>query len=95
MLINPGDRSPPHQPGDWQDQGLAPDTHAFVVKIWLEAAPTPRRPPIWRGHVTHVRSGQRRSVKSLCEIMTFLAIHLQKLGVKPGIVDYVCRWFNR
>lgn len=94
MSMDQGGRSPPHQPGDRPGQGLEPDTHSFVVKIWLEAAPTARQRLIWRGHVTHVGSGQRRSVKSLCEILTFLSIYLQKMGVRPGIFEQVCRWFD-
>ncbi len=86
MPINQGRQPTPQQ--------LEPDTHSFVVKIWLEEAPRAMQRPIWRGHITHVTSGQRRSVKSLCGIVTFVAIYLHKMGVRSVMIERLCRWFD-
>lgn len=36
-----------------------PVTHSFIVKVWLEQS-SEQTQPSWRGHVTHVPSGERR-----------------------------------
>jgi hypothetical protein len=47
------------------------DTHAFVVKLWKE------EPALWRGHVTHAYTGQRRYFQDLEKILVFIRSFLQ------------------
>jgi hypothetical protein len=61
-----------------------PHTHSFVVKIWLEEAATNRHGAAWRGHVTHVPSGERRYFEALSEMTNFLMPYLEGMGNKPG-----------
>jgi hypothetical protein len=59
-------------------------THSFIVKIWLEERTDDSDPLIWRGHITHVPSGQRRYMRNLDEMTSFVAIFLQDMGVQLG-----------
>lgn len=47
------------------------DTHAFVVKLWKD------EPALWRGHVTHAYTGQRRYFQDLEKILSFIRSFLQ------------------
>ena len=59
-------------------------THSFIVKIWLEERTNESEPLIWRGHITHVPSGQRRYLRNLDEVTNFIALFLQGMGVQLG-----------
>lgn len=61
--------------------GKAHLSQSFVVRIWIEESRGAGRSPNWRGHVTHVQSGQRRSVDSLSGISRIIAKHLAAMGV--------------
>jgi hypothetical protein len=54
-------------------------SQSFVVRIWIEESRAGRS-PTWRGHVTHVQSGQRRSVDSLGGISRIIATHIAAMG---------------
>jgi hypothetical protein len=56
------------------------ETQSFLVRIWSEEGDTPAEPRL-RGHVTQVGTGQRQYVKSLGEIVTFIARYLPEMGV--------------
>jgi hypothetical protein len=60
-------------------------THSFVVKIWIEETPDESRNPLWRGHITHVPSGERRYLKSLNGLRAFVGPYLKLMGVKVGL----------
>jgi hypothetical protein len=60
-------------------------THSFIVKIWLEETAEEAGHATWRGHITHVPSGERRYVEDLQDIITFIVPYLEKLGVKFGL----------
>jgi hypothetical protein len=51
-------------------------THAFVIRIWLEEIDSATRQATWRGHVTHVLSGDRRYISQLADIVDFIATYL-------------------
>ena len=50
---------------------MAHDTHAFVVKLWKED------PALWRGHVTHAYTGQRRYFQDLEKFLVLFRSFLQ------------------
>lgn len=58
------------------------DFHSFVVKIWLEETAEESSRPIWRGHITHVPSGERQYFKELDEVKQFILPFLKLLGVE-------------
>lgn len=57
-------------------------SHSFIVKVWVEEAPESSEPVVWRGHITHVPSGERRYVQALSGIAAFIAPYLQELGAE-------------
>ena len=63
---------------------LEPRSHSFVVKVWLEETAQGANPARWRGHITHVASGQRRYLQDLNSISAFIALYLAQMGVKCG-----------
>ena len=62
-----------------------PLEHSFVVKIWLEEAADEAHRAVWRGHVTHVRSGERVYFQDLDGMISFLIPYLDEMGVKTGL----------
>ncbi len=69
-------------------------SHPFVVRIWLEVAAHGSRGATWRGHITHVPSGERRYLRNLQDITTFIAPYLEEMGVKLGLLWQVRRWLD-
>jgi len=61
-------------------------THSFIVRIWLEEDDRTR----WRGHITHVPSGDRQYVERLADIVDFIAPYVE--GMKLGKVSRFKRW---
>jgi len=59
-----------------------PDTQSFVVKVWLEETVEEEGRAKWRGHVTHVTSGERRYLESLSGIASFIRPYLERWGVQ-------------
>jgi hypothetical protein len=70
-------------------------THSFVVKIWLEEAAADGHGAAWRGHVTHVPSGERRYFEALTEMADFVMPYLQEMGVKPALCWRVLLWLKQ
>ncbi len=67
------------------------NTHSFVVKIWLEETDEGSDSSLWRGHVTHVPSRQRRYVEDLRGISDFISIYLKQMDVSLGEQSHGCR----
>lgn len=57
------------------------ETHAFILRFWLEPRTTEGVEPIWRGVIEHVPTGQRRYVKDVDELVLFFISHLREMGV--------------
>ena len=74
---------------------LEPDAQSFIVKVWVEDSTETGGQGVWRGHITHVPSHERRYLKNLGEIEDFIAPHLEAMGVKLSIRWRVRRWFKR
>ena len=55
------------------------DRHAFVIRIWLEEQ-TEDEQVVWRGHITHVMSGQRQYLHDLEAITAFIEPYLRAMG---------------
>jgi len=55
---------------------------SFIVKIWLEETAEEDGRATWRGHVTHVPSGQRRYIQNLDGVTAFIAPYLEEMGVE-------------
>lgn len=71
------------------------NTHPFIVKVWLEETAEEAGRATWRGHITHVPSGERGYLKDLDDILFFVATYLENMGVKLGLAWRVRRWLKR
>ena len=74
---------------------LEPDTQSFIVRVWVEERAEEAGRGVWRGHITHVPSGERRYLKNLGEIEDFIAPYLEAMGVKLGMRWRMRRWLKR
>ncbi len=63
-------------------------THSFVVRIWLEEDDQAR----WRGHITHVPSGERQYVERLADIVDFIGQYVD--GMRLGRTSRFARWWS-
>ena len=70
------------------------NTHPFVVKVWLEETAAEAGRARWRGHITHVPSGERRYVEDLEEIDVFIASYLEEMGVDLDLGQRVQQWLR-
>lgn len=69
------------------------NTHSFVVKIWRESTDDDQEEGQWRGHITHVPSGERRYLKGLGSIAAFIVPYLVSMGVRLGTFWRLRSWF--
>ena len=58
-------------------------THAFILRLWLEPREIEGVDPEWRGMIEHVPSGKRRYVTDLRDLMAFIAVYLEEMGIGP------------
>ena len=59
-------------------QSFEDNTHAFIIRLWLEKG---GRPIQWRGHITHVFSGRQRQVSQMSQIVDFISDYLHQMGL--------------
>lgn len=74
---------------------LEANTHSFIVKIWLEETMAETGQATWRGHITHVPSGQRRYLKNLSDVTAFIEPYLQQMGVRLRNRWPLADWLRR
>jgi len=67
---------------------------SFIVKVWTEEAADEAGQGVWRGHITHVPSGDRRYIKGLDEIAAFIARYLKEMGARPSSRPPFRRWLK-
>ncbi len=65
-------------------ESLEPDSHSFIIKIWLEETDEESGQPIWRGHITHVPGGERRYLKDLDGVPAFIEPYLERMASGLG-----------
>jgi hypothetical protein len=73
---------------------LESTSQSFIVKVWVEESAEEASKNAWRGHITHVASGERHYLKSLEEIRDFIAPHLEGMGVRLGVRWRVRHWLK-
>lgn len=57
-----------------------PDSHSFIVKVWVEdPAEEAGDIVLWRGHVTHVPSGDRCHFQDFDTMLAFIMARMQWL----------------
>jgi hypothetical protein len=58
------------------------ESQSFIVKVWVEETDEARGPKTWRGHVTHVPSGERRYFQDFKKLIAFISTYLKQMGVR-------------
>lgn len=66
-------------------ESIEASTQSFVIKVWLEETAVKGTRARWRGHITHVPSGERRYVEDFGQIRDFMAPYLESMGVRLGM----------
>jgi hypothetical protein len=56
-------------------------TCSFIVKVWIEESKAEAGQVIWRGHITHVSSGDRQYFEDLGQIILFMIPFLESIGI--------------
>jgi hypothetical protein len=79
---------------DAETNGVEPNTHSFIVKIWLEETAEEAGLVRWRGHITHVPSGKRGHLKDLRDAPSFMAPYLERMNVHLGFFWKVRQWLH-
>jgi hypothetical protein len=88
--------SPPERSSDNDNMDLFEvNTHPFIIKIWLEESAQEAGQATWRGHITHVPTGERRYLRRLDDILAFIIPYMKEMGVKLGLLWRVKRWLKR
>ena len=55
---------------------IQPNTHSFIVKVWLVETSDKTVGLTWRGRITHVPSGRFRYFTNASEISIFMTPYL-------------------
>ena len=56
------------------------EVHSFIVKLWLEKVGDEKGTTVWHGHITHVPSGERRYLKDISDILSFVKHYIGETG---------------
>jgi hypothetical protein len=67
---------------------------SFIVKIWSEGTDGEGKNLRWRGHITHVPSGDRHYVNGLSEISNSIEAYLKSAGTTVAAKSWTRRWLN-
>lgn len=62
------------------------EVHSFIVKLWLEDGDETGT-LICHGHITHVPSGERRYLRELDSILSFIKSHIAGNGADVVVQD--------
>lgn len=56
-------------------------TQSFVIRIWAEERDAGSDRVLWRGHITHVPSKERRYFDDLSGLIRFVAPYLEQIAI--------------
>lgn len=68
---------------------------SFIIKVWLEETAEEAGQAIWRGHITHVPSGERQYITDLDQLRWFVEPYLEEMGVRFRAHGRAQRWMKR
>jgi hypothetical protein len=75
-------------------ESIEATSHPFVVRIWLEENAREARGARWRGHITHVPSGERQYLAKLDDIVQFMVPYLEEMGVRVSLARRAREWLR-
>ena len=53
--------------------------HSFVIRVWSEETAPIAGQSVWRGHITHIPSNQRRHFDNLEDMKFFVKAYLENI----------------
>jgi hypothetical protein len=68
------------------------EVQSFIVKLWLDDGARRKGMKGWHGHITHVPSGERRYLKELQDIVTFVKPYVG--DVDTTFISQLRRWLR-
>jgi hypothetical protein len=68
--------------------------YSFIIKVWIEETAEEAGQATWRGHITHVPGGERRYIDSMDDIIAFISLYLEGMGVQFGLRGRASRWLK-
>jgi hypothetical protein len=83
-----------NQLGDADIGRIQPDTHSFIVKVWLNEHRRDGGRPGWHGRITHVPTGHHHHFSQVKGIAVFITPYLHQLGVRPTLSWKVRQWLR-
>ena len=72
-----------------------PNTHTFVIRLWLEETIQEQGKATWRGHITHLLTKQRRYLQDPDDVVLFILPYLAEMGVKIQLKWRIKWWLAR
>lgn len=72
-----------------------PNTHTFVIRLWLEETVQEQGKATWRGHITHLLSKKRRYLQEPDDVIFFIMPYLMEMGVKVQLKWRIKWWLAR
>lgn len=67
----------------------------FVLKLWVEEVDEETGQVTWRGHITHVASGERRYINEIRNIVEFTALYLERARAEPRMDGRMSQWLMK
>jgi hypothetical protein len=68
--------------------------YSFIVKVWLEEGDHEAKTVTWHGYITHVPSGERRYLRDLDSILSFIRPYLADGGADVRPASRLSRWLK-
>lgn len=82
-------------PGAFTAREVEQSSHAFVLRLWREEGGGRWRRAFWRGTITHIPGGERQTVQRMSEVIAFIVLYLEQLGVGVALTWRLVRWAQR
>jgi hypothetical protein len=73
----------------------SPDEHVFIIRVWTESREIEGAAPEYRGVIRHATRGDRRYLKSVESVPTFIVPYLKEMGVRLGTVWQLRQWYKK
>ena len=56
--------------------------HSFVIRIWLEEAPTDGTPGVWRGSIVHLLDKNKVYFSNFEQLVAFIEMYMLKIEIE-------------
>lgn len=73
---------------------LPVNEHVFIIRIWWEYREIEGEPPIYRGMIQHIETGNKQYFKDLATIQQFITPYLEEMHVQTNLQWPLKLWSN-